>query len=157
MKGDRVSLTPQQQAFVDFQEGCALLHAPVGTGKTRALAERTAQAIRRGVSPERILCVTFTNRAAEEMRQRVALHCQAEARWVEVRTFHGLCAWMLRREAKEIGLPTDFVIFDEEDSKEILREVAPEQGARSLYHYICSLKVEVDDEQLVVGPIPEVL
>jgi DNA helicase-2/ATP-dependent DNA helicase PcrA len=157
MKDDRVSLTPQQQAFVDFQEGCALLHAPVGTGKTRALAERTAQAIRRGVSPERILCVTFTNRAAEEMRQRVALHCQAEARWVEVRTFHGLCAWMLRREAKEIGLPTDFVIFDEEDSKEILREVAPEQGARSLYHYICSLKVEVDDEQLVVGPIPEVL
>ena len=157
MEDDRVSLTPQQQAFVDFQEGCALLHAPVGTGKTRVLAERAAEAIRRGISPNRILCVTFTNRAAGEMRQRVALHCRNEARWVQVRTFHGLCAWMLRREAKGIGLPTDFVIFDEEDSKEILRDLAPEQDARSLYHYICSLKVDVDDEQLAGGPIPEAL
>lgn len=157
MNGDGVILTPRQQEFVDFQEGCALLHAPVGTGKTRALAERAAKAIRRGVPPDRILCVTFTNRAAAEMRQRVALHCKAEARWVEVRTFHGLCAWMLRREAKEIGLSMDFVIFDEEDSLEVLRDLVSEQDARSLYHYMCSLKVEVDDGQLALGPIPKVL
>ncbi|MGE5592703.1 MAG: 3'-5' exonuclease [Betaproteobacteria bacterium] len=116
-----VELDEEQRAFVEFQEGCAVLHAPVGTGKTLALAERAAEAIRRGVEPSRILCLTFTNRAADELRQRVAVHCGDRAKRVVVRTFHGLCAWMLRLEAKRIGLPSDFTIFDDEDSAEILR------------------------------------
>jgi len=118
-----IELDDEQRRFVEFQEGCAVLHAPVGTGKTLALAERAAEAIRRGVGPSRILCLTFTNRAAEELRQRIAVHCGDLARKVVVRTFHGLCAWMLRVEAKQIGLPSDFTIFDDEDSAEILRSI----------------------------------
>lgn len=118
-----IELDDDQRKFVEFQQGCAVLHAPVGTGKTLALAERAAEAIRRGVEPSRILCLTFTNRAAEELRQRIAVHCGDRARMVVVRTFHGLCAWMLRVEAKQIGLPSDFTIFDDEDSAEILRSI----------------------------------
>ncbi|MGE5574369.1 MAG: 3'-5' exonuclease [Bacteroidota bacterium] len=118
-----IDLDDDQRKFVEFQQGCAVLHAPVGTGKTLALAERAAEAIRRGVEPSRILCLTFTNRASEELRQRIAVHCGDRARMVVVRTFHGLCAWMLRVEARQIGLPSDFVIFDDEDSAEILRSI----------------------------------
>ncbi len=117
-------LNGQQRAFVDHLHGSAMLHAPVGTGKTLVLAERAARAIRHGVDPSRILCVTFTNRAAEELRQRIALNCGSDAKRVMVRTFHSLCAWMLRVEAKQIGLPADFVIFDEDDCMEILRQCA---------------------------------
>ncbi|MEW6105111.1 MAG: 3'-5' exonuclease [Bacillota bacterium] len=123
-----IELDDEQRSFVEFQEGCAVLHAPVGTGKTLALAERAAEAIRRGVEPSRILCLTFTNRAAEELRQRIAVHCGDRARKVVVRTFHGLCAWMLRLEAKQIGLPSDFTIFDDEDSTEVLRSILRRAG-----------------------------
>lgn len=97
----RPVLDSRQKAFVDYCHGSAVLHAPVGTGKTLVLAERAAEVIQRGVDPNRILCVTFTNRAAEELRQRIAANCGSDAKTVVVRTFHSLCAWMLRVEAKQ--------------------------------------------------------
>lgn len=121
-------LDPRQQAFVQFQTGCALLQAPVGTGKTLVLAERAAEALRRGVEPSRVLCVTFTNRAADELRHRIAAQCGGLAKKMVVRTFHSLCAWFLRCEAKRIGLPADFVIIDDDDSLDILRAVASAHG-----------------------------
>lgn len=84
--------TPAQQQFIDCTDRSILLHACVGTGKTYALALRTVKAIERGINPERILCVTFTNRAAEEMRQRISLYSPEHSRKVVTRTFHGLCA-----------------------------------------------------------------
>lgn len=130
----RPVLDSKQRAFVDCQHGCVVLHAPVGTGKTLALAERAAEAIRHGVDPNRILCVTFTNRAAEELRQRITVSCGEHARGVVVRTFHSLCAWMLRSEAKQMSLPSDFVIFDDDDSMEIIRQCAKRTGV----HLVCS-------------------
>lgn len=126
----RPVLDSRQKAFVDYCHGSAVLHAPVGTGKTLVLAERAAEVIQRGVDPNRILCVTFTNRAAEELRQRIAANCGSDAKTVVVRTFHSLCAWMLRVEAKQIGLPADFVIFDEDDSMETVRQCARRIGVR---------------------------
>jgi len=123
-----VNLDHHQKAFVEFQSGCAVLHAPVGTGKTLVLAERAAEAIRRDTEPSRILCVTFTNRAAEELRQRIILNCGRGGSQVVVRTFHSLCAWMLRCEAKQIGLYADFVIVDDDDSMEIIRACANRLG-----------------------------
>jgi len=123
-----VDLDDHQKAFVQFQSGCAVLHAPVGTGKTLVLAERAAEAIRRGTEPSRILCVTFTNRAADELRQRIILNCGRGGGQVMVRTFHSLCAWMLRCEAKQIGLHADFVIVDDDDSMEIFRACASKLG-----------------------------
>jgi DNA helicase-2/ATP-dependent DNA helicase PcrA len=70
-----------------------------------------------------VLCLTFTNRAAEEMRKALRDTGATWAREVAVRTFHGLCAYLLRAESREIGLPADFVIYDDEDAQEVVREV----------------------------------
>src|SRR5690606_3270641 len=111
----------EQRAFIDFMEGAALLHAPVGTGKTRSLADRAAAAIQRGVPADRILCLTFTNRAAQELRDRVTARCGQAGRHIMVRTFHSLCAWLLRQEYERVGLPPDFVIYGEQDAEDLLR------------------------------------
>lgn len=157
-------LNDQQREFVEHLHGSAMLHAPVGTGKTLVLAERAARAIRHGVDPSRILCVTFTNRAAEELRQRIALNCGGDARRVMVRTFHSLCAWMLRVEAKQIGLPADFVIFDEDDCMEILWQCAKdasitlvrenyEDEARDAQSAISTAKREACDAKLSLNSV----
>lgn len=121
-------LDADQLAFVQFQQGCALLQAPVGTGKTLVLAERAAEALRRGTEPSGMLCVTFTNRAADELRHRIAASCGGAAKQIVVRTFHSLCAWFLRCEAKNIGLPVDFVIIDDDDSVDILTACGAKLG-----------------------------
>jgi DNA helicase-2/ATP-dependent DNA helicase PcrA len=157
-------LDSEQRAFVDHYHRSAMLHAPVGTGKTLVLAERAAKAICHGVDPRRILCVTFTNRAAEELRQRIALNCGGDAKSVVVRTFHSLCAWMLRVEAKQIGLPADFVIFDEDDSMETLKQCAKETDihlvrvgyedeATDAQNAISTAKREADDTKLSLNSV----
>ena len=90
--------------------------APVGTGKTLVLAERAANAIREGIDPRHILCMTFTNRAAKEMQERIRKIFPKDADKITVSTFHALCAAILRMEANEIGLPRDFMVYDEVDS-----------------------------------------
>lgn len=118
-----ISLNADQQAFINHLDGAVLLHAPVGTGKTRALAARAANAIQQGFDPNRILCLTFTNRAAQEMREAIETHCGSAAERVHVRTFHGLCSWMLRCEASRIGLSTTFTVIDEVDAQEALKTI----------------------------------
>ena len=108
---------PEQRKIIDKLDGSLLVLAPAGTGKTRVMASRLAAAIENGIEPDRTLGVTFTNRAAGQMKARVEHQMGATARQTNVRTFHGLCAWMLRQEAKDLGLPRDYVIYDEEDSK----------------------------------------
>lgn len=94
-----------------------LVMAPVGTGKTMALAERAARAIQNGIAPERMLCLSFTNRAAREVQQRVGEHVQCS-------TFHALCALILRTESASLGLPADFIVYDEEDATELTGRLA---------------------------------
>jgi DNA helicase II / ATP-dependent DNA helicase PcrA len=116
------ALLEDQQKIVDRLNGGVLVLAPVGTGKTRVLAERLAKAIAvGGFAPERILNLTFTNRAAQEMRNRVRRYLPDEAPRLIVKTFHALCAYVLRFEAKQIGLDPDFVVFDDADSEELIR------------------------------------
>lgn len=91
--------------------------APVGTGKTMALAERAAMAIAGGIAPERMLCLSFTNRAAREVQSRVGGDVQCS-------TFHALCANILRMESAALGLPADFIIYDEEDATELCGRLA---------------------------------
>lgn len=115
--------TEAQRKFIESVDTSILLHACVGTGKTFALANRAAEAIRRGVPAERILCVTFTNRAAEEMRQRVELYCPEDSHKVVTRTFHSLCAWIIRQGAVALGIPQDFCIIDEDDAQDIINDL----------------------------------
>ena len=111
-------LNPEQRIAAETTEGPLLILAGAGTGKTRAITFRMANLIANGVPAEAILAVTFTNKAAQEMRTRVSdLLLRAgvppSSPWLS--TFHSLCARLLRREAVNAGLPRDFVIYDDDD------------------------------------------
>jgi DNA helicase II / ATP-dependent DNA helicase PcrA len=111
-------LNPEQRLAVETTEGPVLILAGAGTGKTRAITFRMANLIAKGVPAEAILAVTFTNKAAEEMRNRVTdllLRAGVPPSQPWLSTFHSLCARLLRREAPSAGLPRDFAIYDDDD------------------------------------------
>ncbi len=117
-------LNPQQREAVLHRGGPALVLAGAGSGKTRVLAHRVAYLVRGlGVPPDRILAVTFTNKAAEEMRHRVAgLLGERVARLVWMGTFHRTCARILRAHGDRVGVPPRFVVYDEDDQRQVMRE-----------------------------------
>jgi DNA helicase II / ATP-dependent DNA helicase PcrA len=111
-------LNPEQRLAAESTEGPVLILAGAGTGKTRAITFRMANMISKGVPAEAILAVTFTNKAAEEMRTRVSdllLRSGVPPAQPWLSTFHSLCARLLRREAPSAGLPRDFAIYDDDD------------------------------------------
>jgi len=125
---DLSSLNPMQAQAVLHGDGPLLILAGAGSGKTRTLTARVAHLIgARAVAPERILAVTFTNKAASEMRERVERLLGADALpWVS--TFHATCARLLRREIGALGFTSDFVIYDDRDQERLLKECLREIG-----------------------------
>jgi len=113
-------LNPEQRAVVESTLKPVLVMAPVGTGKTNVLALRAAQAIESGLPARSLLCLSFTNKAAREMKDRLTSFCGKLASEITISTFHGLCAAILRAEASAAGLDADFVIYDEEDSTQLI-------------------------------------
>jgi DNA helicase-2/ATP-dependent DNA helicase PcrA len=102
-----------------------LILAGAGTGKTRVITTKIAYLVREhGYSPESILAVTFTNKAAKEMRERAA-QIEASCERAMIRTFHSFGSWFLRRNAKAIGLDSNFVIYDDKDSAELVKAALP--------------------------------
>jgi DNA helicase-2/ATP-dependent DNA helicase PcrA len=109
-------LNPDQLDAVVHRGGPLLVVAGAGSGKTRVLTHRIAHLIHEGVHPSRILAITFTNKAADEMRQRVAALVGPVARTMWVSTFHSACVRMLRANADRLGYPRQFSIYDQADS-----------------------------------------
>jgi len=118
-------LNPVQQEAVTYGAGPLLIVAGAGTGKTRVLTHRIAHLIRSGVLPFQILAVTFTNKAASEMRERVAKLVDREV-WVS--TFHATGLKMLRSDGPSIGIPRNFLVYDDHDQLVLIKECLAELG-----------------------------
>ena len=122
-------LNPQQEAAVRHPGGPLLVLAGAGSGKTRVLTARIGHLIRdRGVAPWRIFAVTFTNKAAGEMRARVATLLGADPRGLWISTFHALSARLLRREAPLLGFGPNFTIYDQDDSESFIKRLLEQRG-----------------------------
>ncbi|MER3501352.1 MAG: ATP-dependent DNA helicase PcrA [Candidatus Fervidibacterota bacterium] len=120
-------LDEQQRAAVTAPDGPVMVFAGAGSGKTRVLTYRIAYLLlARRIPPHRLFAVTFTNKAAEEMRQRLEglVGKAVEAMWLG--TFHAACARMLRQHGQVIGLPPNFVIYDEDDQRSLLKAIFKE-------------------------------
>lgn len=114
---------PQRQAVTDI-DGPSLVIAGAGSGKTRVLTYRIAHLLKSGVHPGKILALTFTNKAAREMKERISSIVGANtARYLWMGTFHSIFARILRIEHESTGYPSDFTIYDSADSKSLLRAV----------------------------------
>ncbi len=123
------SLNPEQQDAVLHTDGPLLILAGAGSGKTRVIAHRIAHLVSNRIAwPDRVLAVTFTNKAAEEMRTRVENLLDVDCRQMWISTFHALCARILRREAPHIGLRRDFVIYDSADQLTVMKQAMREIG-----------------------------
>jgi DNA helicase-2/ATP-dependent DNA helicase PcrA len=120
------NLNKQQQEAVLNIHGPLIIFAGAGTGKTRVIIYRIANMLKQGISPYHILAVTFTNKAAEEMRKRVDALVPELGKVVWVSTFHSFCARFLRTEAKNIGLDPQFLIYDDSDQKSVIKKCIEE-------------------------------
>ncbi len=115
-------LNAQQRLAAETLNGPVLILAGAGSGKTRALTYRVANLIDGGVEPWRILAITFTNKAAKEMKERIAALVGERTDEVWVSTFHAMCAKILRRDIEKLGYKRSFTIYDDDDQTSVLRE-----------------------------------
>ena len=132
------SLNPQQRLAVETFRGPVLILAGAGTGKTRVITSRVAHIIRKGIAPASILAVTFTNKAAREMKARVAQLVPREALRNEeglvvgptISTFHSLCVRILRQYIEKLGYKRNFVIYDESEQLGAIKKVLSHLSAK---------------------------
>lgn len=116
-------LNDVQRDAVTNTDGPVMVIAGPGSGKTRVLTFRIAYLLEKGVQPSAILALTFTNKAAREMKERIEKLAGEQARQIWAGTFHSLFSRILRIEAEKIGYPSDFTIYDTEDTKSVLSEI----------------------------------
>jgi DNA helicase-2/ATP-dependent DNA helicase PcrA len=122
-------LNDSQKNAVEATEGPVMVIAGAGSGKTRVLTYRIAHLINKGVDPFNILSLTFTNKAAQEMKERIGkIVGSSEARNIWMGTFHSVFARILRSEAEKIGYPQNFTIYDTQDAKNLIKTILKEQG-----------------------------
>src|SRR6187399_3343168 len=117
-------LNPAQREAVLTTEGPLMIVAGAGSGKTRVLTYRIAHIMEKGTDAFNILALTFTNKAAREMKDRISkIVGPKEAKNLWMGTFHSIFAKMLRVEAEKIGYPNNFTIYDTDDSKSVIKEI----------------------------------
>ncbi|MEU5691237.1 DNA helicase PcrA [Actinosynnema sp. NPDC020468] len=146
-------LNPAQRRAVEHAGSSLLVVAGAGSGKTRVLTRRIAYLLaERDVHPGEIMAITFTNKAAAEMKERVADLVGARARSMWVSTFHSMCVRVMRREGKTLGLSSNFSIYDSDDTRRLITLVARDLDldpkrypARTLAIHISNLKNELVD------------
>jgi DNA helicase-2/ATP-dependent DNA helicase PcrA len=162
-------LNPPQREAVEHAEGALLVLAGAGSGKTRVLTHRIAYLLATGAArPGEILAITFTNKAAAEMRERVGDLVGRSVRAMWVTTFHSSCARMLRADAEKLGYSRSFTIYDQSDSLRMLKRVMRELGVdpkryppRAVHSKISGAKNQLIDSDMyaetAAGPFEEVV
>nr|MBA2601375.1 UvrD-helicase domain-containing protein [Actinomycetota bacterium] len=149
------NLNPVQREAVLHGAGPVLVVAGAGSGKTRVLTHRIAYLLGSGVSPYAVLAITFTNKAAGEMKRRVAELVGPVAHSMWVSTFHSACVRILRREAPRLGIRSSFSIYDKSDSERMIKLCLKELNIdpkkvppRSVAHSISDAKNKLMDASL---------
>ncbi len=148
-------LNPQQEEAVRRTEGPVLVLAGAGTGKTRVITARIAYLIHHGTNPSGILAVTFTNKAANEMRERIAGIVEREkAKQVTVSTFHSLCVRILRQSIEKLGYKRNFTIYTESEQAGLLKRIIARTLAKeeSLDHGLASFLIGKAKNEGLFGP-----
>jgi DNA helicase-2/ATP-dependent DNA helicase PcrA len=121
------TLNPAQREAVEAIQGPVLILAGPGSGKTRVITHRVAYLVKHcGINPHNIMAVTFTNKAAREMKERLGQLLGQAVEDLTLGTFHAICARILRREGKAVGLESSFVIYDEDDQLRLIKQVLEE-------------------------------
>jgi DNA helicase-2/ATP-dependent DNA helicase PcrA len=120
---DIAQLNAEQKEAVEYEAGPLLIFAGAGSGKTRVITYRIARLLQTGVPAPRIFAVTFTNKAAREMKERVEALVGDSAKTMWIGTFHSLFARILRIDGKHIGIDPRFVIYDDSDQMTLVREI----------------------------------
>ena len=122
-------LNESQRAAVTYTEGPSLIVAGAGSGKTRVLTYRIAYLLQQGVPAGRIMALTFTNKAAREMKERIVkLVSASDARYLCMGTFHSVCTRLIRPHAEVLGFTRDFSIYDTPDMKSVIKAICKERG-----------------------------
>ena len=121
-------LNNSQREAVTYTEGASLIVAGAGSGKTRVLTYRIAYLLQQGVPASRIMALTFTNKAAREMKERITKLVGSDARYLAMGTFHSICTRLIRPYADLLGYTRDFTIYDTTDSKSVIKTICKERG-----------------------------
>lgn len=146
-------LNKEQRLAAETLEGPVLILAGAGSGKTRALTYRVANLIDHGVAPWHILAITFTNKAAKEMKERVSALTGEKGEEVWVSTFHSMCARILRRDIDKLGYTRSFTIYDEDDQSVVLKELLKHFNIDDKMLTIRELKGKISDaKNKLLGP-----
>ncbi|HTL30405.1 MAG TPA: UvrD-helicase domain-containing protein [Tepidisphaeraceae bacterium] len=138
-------LNPEQEAVASHVHGRILTLAGPGSGKTRTLTERTGRLVRGGVNPANILCLTFTNKARDEMRDRLSAQYGEKAKKVSISNFHGLCGIILRKFGAALGYSAALTICDSDDQVDLLMQVARKRGIEPTKPQARALAFAVND------------
>ena len=134
MNKDAVKPNREQQQVIDAVDGPVLVVAGAGTGKTATVVKRIEHIISDGYAmPWQVLAITFTNKAAGELKERLENAIGVEANDIWAQTFHSMCARMLRRYADRLGYSQHFTIYDTDDQKRVMKRVQKSLGIEDKY------------------------
>ena len=138
-------LNPQQRQAVEHGRGPLLVLAGAGSGKTRVLTYRIARLIESGVPAWSILAITFTNKAAREMQERISRLAGAAADEAWISTFHSCCAKILRRDIEKLGYKRTFVIYDDDDQMTVIKRIVKEMNLNDKMYPPRAIKSVISD------------
>ena len=139
-------LNEQQRAAVEYCDGPQLVIAGAGSGKTRVLTYKIVHLLKQGYEPWRIMALTFTNKAAREMRERIEPLAGPEiAAQLWMGTFHSIFSRLLRRNAERIGFKTDFTIYDQSDSRSLIKLIVKEKGLDDKVYKPATIQTQISN------------